>query len=121
MCRRCKANQEHAGIGIAEAGDRQRPVTLSPETAGRMRGRLLAPGHEARAGAAGDDLLRDANEGARAWNGAYFLAAGVAATAVFDFSAVFSAAAPTFAPAFSTAAPAVAVISAAPAFAFSAA
>lgn len=47
------------GVGVAEAGDRARPVGLPAEAPGRVRRRLLAPGHEARAGPAGDHLGGD--------------------------------------------------------------
>ena len=57
---------------VAEAGDRTAPVGLVAERGAALDGDLLAPGDEARAGAAGHDLALEVGEAqARAAHAAY--------------------------------------------------
>ena len=62
MRRRGEADQENPRLPITERRQGPAPVDLSPKTAGRVRRRLFAPGHEPRTAPAGDDLARDPGE-----------------------------------------------------------
>jgi len=54
---RSEANDEHACVGVPEAGCRPAPVALVLEPEDLLAGNLLTPGHETRTSTAGDDLI----------------------------------------------------------------
>jgi hypothetical protein len=57
--RRREADDDEARMGVAEAGQRTRPVALPGEAPGRVGSRRLPPGDQPRAAAAGLDLERE--------------------------------------------------------------
>jgi hypothetical protein len=56
VCRRGKPHDEHLRLRVAEPGDGPTPVRLIAVRSPALARDILAPGNEARAGAALDDL-----------------------------------------------------------------
>ena len=63
VLRRREAEEQDASAGVAESGDRAGVIRLAAEAGRRVRGSVLAPGNQARAGAAGADLGGQRGEG----------------------------------------------------------